>query len=145
MKRSPRVIKHEELFVSDKKIISTASAPAAIGPYSQAVQVGSMVYCSGQIPLHPATMEIVSGGIEAQAVQVLDNMQAVAIAAGGTLQDAVKLTIFLTDLADFGIVNDIMKRYFNAPYPARSTVQVAALPKGANIEIEMTLALTTPA
>jgi 2-iminobutanoate/2-iminopropanoate deaminase len=127
--------------VTNKKIISTASAPAAIGPYSQAVQVGNLVFCSGQIPLDPATMEIVSGGIEAQAVRVLENMRAVATAAGAQMQDAVKLTIFLTDLADFGIVNETMKRYFNAPYPARSTVQVAALPKGANIEIEATLSL----
>ena len=127
--------------MTNKKIISTAAAPAAIGPYSQAVQVGSFVFCSGQIPLDPTTMEIVSGGIEAQAVRVLDNMRAVAEAAGVQLQDAVKLTIFLTDLADFGIVNETMKRYFDAPYPARSTVQVSALPKGANIEIEATLAL----
>ncbi len=127
--------------MTNKKIISTAAAPAAIGPYSQAVQVGSFVFCSGQIPLDPTTMEIVSGGIEAQAVRVLDNMRAVAEAAGVQLQDAVKLTIFLTALADFGIVNETMKRYFDAPYPARSTVQVSALPKGANIEIEATLAL----
>ena len=127
--------------MTNKKIISTAAAPAAIGPYSQAVQVGSFVFCSGQIPLDPTPMEIVSGGIEAQAVRVLDNMRAVAEAAGAQLQDAVKLTIFLTDLADFGIVNETMKRYFDAPYPARSTVQVSALPKGANIEIEATLAL----
>ena len=109
--------------MTNKKIISTAAAPAAIGPYSQAVQVGSFVFCSGQIPLDPTTMEIVSGGIEAQAVRVLDNMRAVA------------------EAADFGIVNETMKRYFDAPYPARSTVQVSALPKGANIEIEATLAL----
>ena len=96
--------------MTNKKIISTASAPAAIGPYSQAVQVGSLVFCSGQIPLDPATMEIVSGGIEAQAVRVLENMRAVATAAGAQMQDAVKLTIFLTDLADFGIVNETMKR-----------------------------------
>jgi 2-iminobutanoate/2-iminopropanoate deaminase len=132
---------NEDGFVTNKKIISTASAPAAIGPYSQAVQVGNLVFCSGQIPLDPATMEIVSGGIEAQAVRVLENMRAVATAAGAQMQDAVKLTIFLTDLADFGIVNETMKHYFNAPYPARSTVQVAALPKGANIEIEATLSL----
>jgi len=127
--------------VTNKKIISTAAAPAAIGPYSQAVQVGGFVFCSGQIPLDPTTMEIVSGGIEAQAVRVLENMRAVAEAAGAQLQDAVKLTIFLTDLAAFGIVNETMKRYFDAPYPARSTVQVSALPKGANIEIEAILAL----
>ena len=127
--------------MTNKKIISTAAAPAAIGPYSQAIQVGSFVFCSGQIPLDPTTMEIVSGGIEAQVVRVLDNMRAVAEAAGAQLQDAVKLTIFLTDLGDFGIVNETMKRYFDAPYPARSTVQVSALPKGANIEIEAILSL----
>lgn len=127
--------------MGNKKIISTAKAPAAIGPYSQAVQVGNLVFCSGQIPLDPVSMEIVSGGIEAQAVRVLENMQAVAAAAGAQLQDAVKLTIFLTDLGDFGSVNETMKRYFDAPYPARSTVQVSALPKGANIEIEAILAL----
>lgn len=127
--------------MSNKKIISTTAAPAAIGPYSQAVQVGNFVFCSGQIPLDPMTMEIVAGDIEAQAVQVLENMKAVAKAAGAQLQDAVKLTIFLTDLADFSIVNEAMKCYFDAPYPARSTVQVAALPKGAQIEIEATLAL----
>lgn len=128
--------------MSNKKIISTAAAPAAIGPYSQAVQVGDFLFCSGQIPLDPVTMEIVTGGIEAQTVRVLENMRAVATAAGAKLQDSVKLTIFLTDLADFGIVNETMKRYFSAPYPARSTVQVAALPRGASIEIEATLVLS---
>lgn len=131
--------------MTQKSIISTPAAPAAIGPYSQAVKLGNLVFCSGQIPLDPVSMEIVSGGIEAQAVQVLENMKAVAAAAGGNLQDAVKLTIFLTDLADFAIVNGAMQRYFDAPYPARSTVQVSALPKGANIEIEATLALHTEA
>lgn len=128
--------------MTDKSIISTLDAPAAIGPYSQAVKLGDLVFCSGQIPLDPVSMEIVSGGIEAQAVRVLENMKAVAAAAGAELQDAVKLTIFLTDLADFSIVNETMKRYFDAPYPARSTVQVSALPKGANIEIEAILALS---
>lgn len=128
--------------MTEKSIISTLDAPAAIGPYSQAVKVGNMVFCSGQIPLDPASMEVVSGGIEAQAVRVLENMKAVAAAADAELRDAVKLTIFLTDLADFGIVNETMKRYFDAPYPARSTVQVSALPKGVNIEIEAILALS---
>ncbi|MCB1648289.1 MAG: RidA family protein [Pseudomonadales bacterium] len=128
--------------MSEKKIISTLDAPAAIGPYSQAVKVGNLVFCSGQIPLDPASMEVVDGGIEAQAVRVLENMKAVAAAADAELRDAVKLTIFLTDLADFGIVNETMKRYFDAPYPARSTVQVSALPKGVNIEIEAILALS---
>ncbi len=127
--------------MTQKSIINTPAAPAAIGPYSQAVRLGQMVFCSGQIPLDPVTMSIVEGGIEAQAVQVMENMKAVAEEAGGSLQDVVKLTIFLTDLADFAIVNHTMTRYFSAPYPARSTVQVAALPKGAAIEIEAILAL----
>ncbi len=122
------------------QIISTTSAPAAIGPYSQAVRHGDLVFFSGQIPLDPETMEVVTGGIEVQSVRVLENMSAVAKAAGGSLQDIIKLTIFLTDLADFAIVNDTMKRYFDAPYPARSTVQVAALPRGVSIEIEAIMA-----
>ena len=122
------------------QIISTTSAPAAIGPYSQAVRHGDLVFFSGQIPLDPETMDVVTGGIEVQSVRVLDNMSAVAKAAGGSLQDIIKLTIFLTDLADFAIVNDTMKRYFDAPYPARSTVQVAALPRGVSIEIEAIMA-----
>ena len=122
------------------QIISTTSAPAAIGPYSQAVRHGDLVFFSGQIPLDPETMEVVTGGIEMQSVRVLENMSAVAKAAGGSLQDIIKLTIFLTDLADFAIVNDTMKRYFDAPYPARSTVQVAALPRGVSIEIEAIMA-----
>lgn len=126
--------------MAPEQIISTTSAPAAIGPYSQAVRHGDLVFFSGQIPLDPETMNIVTGGIEVQAVRVLDNMSAVAKAAGGSLQDIIKLTIFLTDLSDFGIVNDIMKRYFDAPFPARSTVQVAALPRGVGIEIEAIMA-----
>ncbi len=122
------------------QIISTTSAPAAIGPYSQAVRHGDLVFFSGQIPLDPETMEVVTGGIEVQSVRVLENMSAVAKAAGGSLQDIIKLTIFLTDLADFAIVNDTMKRYFDAPYHARSTVQVAALPRGVSIEIEAIMA-----
>lgn len=122
------------------QIISTTLAPAAIGPYSQAVRHGDLVFLSGQIPLDPESMEVVSGGIQAQAVRVLENMSAVTAAAGGSLQDVIKLTIFLTDLADFAIVNETMKRYFEAPYPARSTVQVAALPRGVDIEIEAIMA-----
>lgn len=129
--------------MSEKKIISTTSAPAAIGPYSQAVQVGNLVFLSGQIPLDPQSMEVVNGCIEAQAIRVLDNMKAVATAAGGQLQDIVKLTIFLTDLDDFTVVNETMKGYFSEPYPARSTVQVSALPRGVSIEIEAILALPT--
>jgi len=126
--------------VAPDQIISTTSAPAAIGPYSQAVRHGDLVFFSGQIPLDPETMEVVTGGIEVQSVRVLENMSAVAKAAGGSLQDIIKLTIFLTDLADFAIVNDTMKRYFDAPYHARSTVQVAALPRGVSIEIEAIMA-----
>lgn len=122
------------------QIINTTLAPAAIGPYSQAVRHGDLVFLSGQIPLDPESMEVVSGGIQAQAVRVLENMSAVTAAAGGSLQDVIKLTIFLTDLADFAIVNETMKRYFEAPYPARSTVQVAALPRGVDIEIEAIMA-----
>ena len=126
--------------MAPEQIISTTSAPAAIGPYSQAVRHGDLVFFSGQIPLDPETMDVVTGGIEVQSVRVLENMSAVAKAAGGSLQDIIKLTIFLTDLADFATVNETMKRYFDAPYPARSTVQVAALPRGAGIEIEAIMA-----
>lgn len=126
--------------MAPEQIISTTSAPAAIGPYSQAVRHGNLVFFSGQIPLDPESMDVVTGGIDVQAVQVLENMRAVAKAAGGSLQDIIKLTIFLTDLSDFAIVNETMKRYFDAPYPARSTVQVAALPRGVGIEIEAIMA-----
>ena len=126
---------------SDREIISTAGAPAAIGPYSQAVRVGSAVWVSGQIPLDPATMEVVSGGIEAQARQVCANLQAVAVAAGGTLAQAVKVNISLVDLADFAVVNEVMASYFSEPYPARACVQVAALPRGVAIEVEMVIEL----
>lgn len=127
--------------MSNKVIINTPLAPAAIGPYSQGVRVGNLVFFSGQIPLDPVTMTVVSGDMQAQAVRVFDNLQAVSEAAGGGLRDLVKLTIFLTDLADFTIVNDTMKRYFESPYPARSTVQVAALPRGVAIEVEAIMAL----
>ncbi|MCB1678598.1 MAG: RidA family protein [Halioglobus sp.] len=127
--------------MSNRAIISTADAPAAIGPYSQAVKVGDTVWLSGQIPLVPGTAELVTGGIAAQARQVFDNLAAVADAAGGSLQHAVKLNISLTDLTDFATVNDIMAGYFQEPYPARACVQVAALPKGAAIEVEAILVL----
>ena len=127
--------------MSNRAIISTADAPAAIGPYSQAVKVGDTVWLSGQIPLVPGTAELVTGGIAAQARQVFDNLAAVADAAGGSLQHAVKLNISLTDLTDFATVNDIMAGYFQEPYPARACVQVAALPKGAAIEVETILVL----
>lgn len=125
----------------DVEVIQTDEAPAAIGPYSQAVRSGPLVFCSGQIPLDPTTMQIVEGGVENQAHQVFLNLQAVAAAAGGSLDNAVKLTIFLTDLGDFAKVNDIMAQYFKEPYPARATIEVSALPKGAAVEVEATLAL----
>jgi 2-iminobutanoate/2-iminopropanoate deaminase len=120
-----------------KKIISTQEAPAALGPYSQAVRVGSTVYCAGQIPLDPKTGEIVSGGIEIQTRRVLDNITAVLKAEGLTFADIVKTTIFLMDLGDFQKMNEIYGSYFNQEPPARSTVQVAGLPKGARVEIEV--------
>lgn len=123
------------------RIISTSSAPAAIGPYSQGVRVGDLVFLSGQIPLDPTTMSVVEGGIRQQAEQVMKNMAAVAAAAGGSLDDSVKLTIFLTDLSDFTVVNEVMAEYFQPPFPARSTVQVAGLPRGVAIEIEAILSL----
>lgn len=116
--------------------IHTHQAPDAIGTYSQAVRAGATVYLSGQIPLDPATMELVEGGFEAQAARVFENLAAVARAAGGGLGDIVKLNVYLTDLADFPQVNEVMGRYFDPPYPARAAVQVAALPKGAVIEID---------
>ena len=125
----------------EKQAIHSDSAPAAIGPYSQAVKAGSLVFLSGQIPLHPATMEIVGDDIESQTRQVFRNLGAVAAATGGNLNHAVKLTIYLTDLGEFAKVNDIMSEYFDQPYPARATIQVSALPKGSRIEIEAVLAL----
>jgi 2-iminobutanoate/2-iminopropanoate deaminase len=119
-----------------KKIISTPDAPAALGPYSQAVRAGSTVFCAGQIPLDPKTGEIVSGGIEVQTRRVLDNLTAVLKAEGLTFGDIVKTTIFLMDLGDFQKVNEVYGSYFKEAPPARSTVQVAALPKGARVEIE---------
>ena len=120
-----------------KKIISTLEAPAAVGPYSQAVRVGDTVYCAGQIPLDPTSGEIVSGGIEIQTRRVLDNIRAVLTADGLSFSHIVKTTIFLTDLGDFQKVNEIYSSYFSQEPPARSTVQVAALPKGARVEIEV--------
>ena len=124
-----------------RKVIQSADAPAAIGPYSQAVRAGDTLYMSGQIPLDPKTMQIVDGGIDAQARQVFANLRAVAAAAGATLNDIVKLTILMADLAEFAQVNDIMAAHFDAPYPARATYQVAALPRGARIEVEAVLVL----
>ncbi len=124
-----------------KTIIQTDKAPAAIGTYSQAVKVDQTVYISGQIPLDPTTMEIVEGGIDAQITRVFDNLTAVAEAAGGGLKDAVKLTIYLTDLSNFPIVNEIMATYFNEPYPARAAIEVSALPKGVGVEMDAILVL----
>jgi reactive intermediate/imine deaminase len=127
--------------VSNRAVISTPAAPDAIGPYSQAVKVGNTVWLSGQIPLDPDTMELVGGDISQQARRVFQNLSAVAAAAGGSLDDAVKINISLTDLNDFAAVNDIMSRFLQEPFPARACVQVAALPKGADIEVEAILAL----
>ena len=120
-----------------RKIIHTEQAPKAIGPYSQAVRAGQTVYLSGQIPLDPATGELVGGDITAQARRVFENLTAVCAAAGGSLTDIVRAGIYLTDLGDFAAVNAVMAEYCKEPFPARSTVQVAALPKGANVEIEV--------
>jgi reactive intermediate/imine deaminase len=124
-----------------RQSIHTDRAPQAIGTYSQAVRAGDTVYLSGQVPFDPATMQLVSGDIETQARRVFENLKAVAEAAGGSLAHAVKLTIFLTDLANFAKVNEVMATYFAKPYPARSTVGVASLPRGAQIEIECVLHL----
>ncbi len=119
-----------------KQVITTANAPAAIGPYSQAIRVGNMVFTSGQIPLHPQTGEIVGETAAEQARQVLHNLRAVLQAAGASLQDVVKTTIFLTDLAQFAAVNAVYAEFFPNDPPARSTVQVTALPRGVQVEIE---------
>jgi 2-iminobutanoate/2-iminopropanoate deaminase len=119
-----------------KKIISTSDAPAALGPYSQAVRVGSTIYCAGQIPLDPKTGQIVAGGIDVQTRRVMDNITAILKAEGLTCDNVVKTTIFLADLGDFQAVNEIYGSYFKQAPPARSTVQVAALPKSARVEIE---------
>lgn len=124
-----------------KSIISTASAPQAIGTYSQAVKVDSTVYLSGQIPLDPVTMQLVDGDIAVQIRRVFDNLLAVAEAAGGNFSDIVKLNVFLTDLGNFPIVNEIMAEYFTQPYPARAAVGVAALPKGAGVEMDAVMVL----
>jgi reactive intermediate/imine deaminase len=122
-----------------RSIIQTAEAPAAIGTYSQAVRVGNTVYVSGQIPLDPATGALVSGDIDAEIRRVFDNLLAITRAAGGTFADVAKLTVFLTDLTHFPRVNEIMATYFAQPYPARAAVGVAALPRGARVEMECIL------
>jgi reactive intermediate/imine deaminase len=124
-----------------KTIIQTDDAPQAIGTYSQAVKVDNTVYMSGQIPLDPASMEVVGGGIEAEITRVFDNLKAVAAASGGGLADVVKLNIFLTDLSNFPIVNEIMAQYFEQPYPARAAIGVAALPKGVGVEMDAVLVI----
>jgi len=124
-----------------KTIIQTDDAPQAIGTYSQAVKVDNTVYMSGQIPLDPASMEVVSGGIEAEITRVFDNLQAVANASGGSLADVVKLNIFLTDLGNFPTVNEIMAQYFEQPYPARAAIGVAALPKAVGVEMDAVLVI----
>jgi len=122
--------------MSNKSFIQTDQAPEAIGTYSQAVKVGDAVYLSGQIPLNPKTMTLVEGNIEVQINRVLDNLSAVCEAAGGSLQDIVKLNVFLTDLGDFAAVNEAMGKYFRQPYPARAAIGVASLPKGATVEMD---------
>ncbi len=124
-----------------KEAISSDRAPAAIGTYSQAVKSGNFVFLSGQIPLVPETMEIVDGDFEARARQVFTNLEAVAKAAGGDLNDIVKITVFLTDLDNFATVNSVMESFFDAPFPARAAVGVASLPKGVDVEADAILAL----
>ena len=124
-----------------KQTIHTNSAPAALGTYSQAIKVGQFVFLSGQVPLVPETMEVVEGDFAARARQVFDNLKAVAEEAGGSLNDAVKITIFLTDLGNFATVNEVMAEYCDEPYPARAAVQVSALPKGVDIEADAILAI----
>jgi reactive intermediate/imine deaminase len=121
--------------------ISTPAAPGAIGTYSQAIRAGSTVYLSGQIPLDPQTMQLVTGDVEAQVRRVFDNLQAVARAAGGELAHAVKVNVYLTDLAHFQTVNKVMAEYFAEPYPARAAVGVASLPRGAEVEVDAVLVL----
>jgi len=125
-----------------KAAIHTEKAPAAIGTYSQAIDAGGLVFLSGQIPLDPATMEVVDGDFEARARRVFDNLAAVAEAAGGSLGDVVKLTVFLTDLGNFATVNAVMEEYFSEPFPARAAVGVASLPKGVDVEADAILAIT---
>ena len=124
-----------------REIIHTDGAPAAVGTYSQAVRAGNLVFISGQIPFVPETMEVVEGDFAARARQVFNNLRAIAEAAGSSLDDAVKLTIFLTDLDNFATVNEVMAEFCSEPYPARAAVQVAALPKGVDIEADAILAV----
>lgn len=121
--------------------IATPSAPTAIGPYSQAIRSGNTVYLSGQTPLDPATGELVGGDVGVRTRRVFDNLKAVCAAAGGSLDDVVRVGIYLTDMADFAAVNAVMAEYFRQPYPARSTVQVAGLPKGSDVEVDAVMVL----
>jgi reactive intermediate/imine deaminase len=125
-----------------KTIIATENAPQAIGTYSQALRAGDTVYLSGQIPLDPATMQLVAGDMRAQIERVFENLKAVAAAAGGALADVVKLNVYLTDLTHFALVNEVMAQYFTPPYPARAAVGVASLPKGAAVEMDAVLVLS---
>jgi reactive intermediate/imine deaminase len=125
-----------------REVIKADQAPAAIGAYSQAVKVGDTVYLSGQIPLDPASMQLVEGGMEAQIRRVFENLAAVAHASGGSLADTVKLNVFLTDLSYFALLNQIMAEYFREPYPARAAIGVAALPRGAPVEMDAVLVLS---
>lgn len=122
-----------------RSVVHTTSAPQAIGPYSQAIRAGNTVYLSGQIPLDPATGSMVTGGFEAEARRAFENLKAVAGAAGASLDHAVRVTIYLTDLANFPVVNGIMSEYFREPYPARVTIGVASLPRGAQVEVDCIL------
>ena len=123
-----------------KEIISTNKAPQAIGPYSQAVKTGNLIFISGQVPINPETGDVVAGAIEDQANQVIENIRNICEAAGHDLGDIVKLSIFLTDLGNFSIVNEVMKKYFSEPYPARATIEVSGLPLGVDVEIEAIVA-----
>ncbi len=124
-----------------KQIISSADAPAAIGTYSQAVRVGNTIWVSGQIALDPRTKELVAGGIEAETKRVFENLEAIVVAAGATVDDVVKVNVYLTDLSHFAIVNKVMAEHFREPYPARAAVGVSALPRGAQVEAECIVAL----
>ena len=127
--------------IMPKEIISTTNAPQAIGPYSQAVKTNNLMFISGQIPMDPTTGNLVEGSIEDEANQVLKNLKSICEAAGYSLDDAVKITIFLTDLGNFAVVNDVMKEHFSEPYPARATVEVSGLPLGVNVEIEAIISI----
>jgi reactive intermediate/imine deaminase len=124
-----------------KQIISTKEAPAAIGTYSQATRVGNTIWVSGQIPMDPATKELVTGDMEAQVRRVFDNLKAIVAASGASMDDVVKVSVFLVDLSHFGLVNKVMAEYFREPYPARAAVGVASLPRGAQVEAECIVAL----